>query len=100
MKKICLALGLLAFMNPCEGALSPFSQGVKELKEILDNEYLRSHFSQGHPLFDLQLFEEGEDYRIYRLESDNRYVFAKLNYIKRAKLGPRCYEIQWSYTDK
>jgi hypothetical protein len=100
MKKVFLALGLVAFMNPCEAALSAFSQGVREMKEILDSSYLRSHLSQGHPISDLQLFEEGEGYRVYRLESDNGHVFAKLNYIKTARMGPRCYEIEWSFEAK
>lgn len=100
MKKVFLALGLLAFMNPCEAALSAFSQGVREMKEILDNNYLREHMSQGHPINDLQLMDEGEGYRVYRLESDTTYVYAKINYIKCARLGPRCYEIQWSHESK
>lgn len=100
MKKLFLALGLVAFMNPCEAALSAFSQSIREMKEILDNGYLRSSLSQGHPIYDLKLVEEGQGYRVYRLESENAYVFAKLNYIKSAKMGPRCYEIEWTTETK
>lgn len=100
MKKICLALSLLAFSNPCQAALSPFFQGVREIKDILDHPYLTSHLSQKEPLLGLELFEESEGYRIYRLESENSYVFAKLNYIKTAKLGPRFYDIEWSQQTK
>lgn len=100
MKKLILSLVLFVLIGSIEGALSPFYQSIQEIKYLLDNQYLALHFSQAHPLINIQIDEEGENYRIYRLDSKDDLVFAKINYIEANKLGPRQYEISWSHSSK
>lgn len=100
MKKLILSLVFFTLINHIEGALSPFYQSIQEIKHILDNQYLALHFSQAHPLINIQLDEEAEGYRIYKLTSEDSFIFAKINYIEASKLGPRQYEISWSHSAK
>ena len=95
MKKLILIALSLTLSQPCHAALSAFSQGIKEVKEILDSPYLKDNLPQSSPIQDIKLVEENGEYRIYSVSSNDKTVFAKLTYVKKANLGPRCYEIEW-----
>ena len=98
MYKLVIASALILSTNPCHAALSAFSQGVREMKEILDSPYRRSHLPQGNAIYDLKLIQEDGESRLYQIQTTDKIVYAKLTYIKSAKLGPRQYEIEWSDT--
>ena len=96
MKKLALITASLLITTQGFCALSAYSQGNKEIKEILDNPELRSNFSQGYPISEIKLVEAENEYRIYSVTAGDKTVFAKLTYIKSARLGPRQYEIEIS----
>jgi hypothetical protein len=95
MKKFAFLTSLVLMTAPCFGALSGFYQGMKEVKEILDHSFLRSNLSQGHPISELKLVEDTGTTRTYYIKAGDSEVYAKLNYIKSDKCGPRHYEIEW-----
>jgi len=95
MKKIAFITASLLLTTHAYGALSAYSQGNKEIKELLDSYELRANFSQSHPISEIKLVENEHDYRIYSITSGDKTVFAKLQYVKAARLGPRQYEIEF-----
>jgi hypothetical protein len=95
MKKLALFVLLLTLSNPCHAALSGINQGKREIKEILTNPYLDEHLPQGHPINEIKLVEDEGTYRIYSVTAGDTTLLAKLSYVKTARCGPRCYEMEW-----
>lgn len=100
MKTLAISLLLFGCAHQVEAALSPLSQNIKEMKEILNDAYIASHIPQNQTIDSLTLVEATNDFRIYRIDSLDSSIFAKLTYIKSAKLGPRSYTIEWSEESK
>ena len=96
MKKLALFTALLLSFSHTHGALSAFSQGMKEIREILDSSYLRENLSQGSPISEIKLQQDDGQTRIYSVSAGEITLYAKLTYVKTARCGPRCYEIEWT----
>jgi len=96
MKKLALLTALIVCFSPMHAALSAFSQGTKEIKEILDSPYLRENLPQSETISEIKLMEQTAEYRIYTVTSGDITLAAKCVYKKTARLGPKAYDILWA----
>jgi hypothetical protein len=79
------------------GALSPLSQSLKEIKDLLNSPYLAERLGEAHPISEINLVDQTDESCLYCFGTQEQSVFVKLNFIKSEKLGPRQYHIEWDY---
>jgi hypothetical protein len=94
MKKYLFMTACLFLTTQAHGALSAYHQGTREIKDLLNSEELKIALSQSYPISEIKLLDNQHDYRIYSVTAGEKTMWAKITYIKSAKLGPRQYQIE------
>jgi hypothetical protein len=90
----------LASIFSCYGALSPYFQSTKEIKEIVSSSYLETAIPQNETILEICLKEQGVGYRIYVVKTESKLIEAKLVYKMTPKLAAKDYSIDWSLIEE
>jgi hypothetical protein len=90
----------LAYGASCFGALSPYFQSTKEIKEIISSEFLESAIPQDEIISEVCLKEQGVGFRTYLIKTDSKTIEAKLVYKMTPKLAAKNYSIEWTVIEE
>lgn len=96
MKKWLIMPVLFLYGTSLQGALSASSQSIKEINELLGSSFLAQNLNQSHPIEEIALIEEGDDYRVYAIKSGDQILKATLAYKTTKMCGPRKYDVEWT----